>query len=57
MAKYKKIDETINSKTVTVAIEKKEDIAENTKVTIPLDENNVDYQEYLLWVAEGNIPD
>tara|TARA_B100000424_G_C22492588_1_gene286057 strand:- start:80 stop:253 length:174 start_codon:yes stop_codon:yes gene_type:complete len=57
MAKYKKIDETINSKTVTVAIEKKEDIAENTKVTIPLDENNVDYQEYLLWVAEGNTPD
>ena len=21
---------------------------------IPIDENNIDYQEYLLWVAEGN---
>ena len=57
MAKYKKIDETINSKTVTVAIEKKEDIAANTVVTIPLDEDNVDYQEYLAWVSEGNKPD
>ena len=24
---------------------------------IPLDEPNVDYQEYLEWVAEGNTPE
>ena len=24
---------------------------------IPLDSGNVDYQEYLEWVAEGNTPD
>lgn len=24
---------------------------------IPLDEGNVDYQDYLKWVAEGNTPE
>ena len=23
---------------------------------IPMDEQNTDYQEYLKWVAEGNLP-
>lgn len=27
-----------------------------TNEWIPLDEKNVDYQEYLKWVAEGNKP-
>ena len=26
-------------------------------VSIPFDEGNTDYQEYLLWVAEGNTPE
>lgn len=25
--------------------------------SIPVDENNLDYQEYLDWVNEGNTPD
>ena len=57
MAKYKKITDTINSQTIIMAIEKKEDIAENTIVTIPIDEDNKDYQEYLAWVSEGNVPE
>lgn len=24
---------------------------------IPLDESNVDYQEYLSWLSQGNIPE
>ena len=26
----------------------------NVKINVPLDEENVDYQAYLAWVAEGN---
>ena len=26
----------------------------NMRYYIPLDEENIDYQEYLAWVAEGN---
>ena len=26
-------------------------------VSIPFDTNNIDYQEYLEWVSEGNTPE
>lgn len=29
----------------------------NILYSIPLDEGNTDYQEYLAWVAEGNEPE
>ena len=25
--------------------------------TVPIDENNRDYQEYLAWLEEGNVPE
>ena len=30
---------------------------DNTKISIPLDPANRDYQEYLAWVTEGNEPE
>ena len=29
----------------------------NVITTIPFDPGNIDYQEYLEWVAKGNTPD
>ena len=56
MAKYSNLDDTIKGKTVTVGI-LLIDAETKTRKSIPLDEDNVDYQEYLEWVAEGNTPD
>ena len=50
---YSKINETLNGKVVTLAI-LYVDTVTKTRKSIPLDEDNTDYQEYLLWVAEGN---
>jgi len=30
---------------------------DGTVWSIPLDKDNVDYQEYLEWIAEGNVPE
>ena len=50
MAKYKLISE--NNK--TTGILKQEDIPTNTKISIPIAPGNIDYEEYLEWVAAGN---
>ena len=32
-------------------------ILKNGRYAIPIDERNAKYQEYLQWLAEGNVPD
>ena len=56
MAKYSKIDDTIKGEAVTVGILLIDEVTK-TRRSIPLDEDNMDYREYLEWVAEGNTPD
>ena len=54
MARYKLKNAIDEGKTISpIAILKYK--GEGWNESIPLDENNTDYQEYLAWVAEGNI--
>ena len=53
MTKYQKINDTINGQTVTLVILHVDEVTK-TRKSIPFDEDNLDYQEYLKWVAEGN---
>jgi len=56
MAKYANLDDTIKGKTITVGILLIDEVTK-TRKSIPIDEDNTDYREYLEWVAEGNTPD
>ena len=56
MTKYQKINDTINGQTVTLVILHVDEVTK-TRKSIPFDEDNLDYQEYLKWVAEGNTAD
>ena len=49
---YKYINDPITGTKSTDTILRKEDNA-----YIPFDEGNRDYQEYKLWLAEGNTPE
>ena len=50
MAIYKKILNPFTNQVESVVL-----IEENKY--IPFDNNNRDYQEYLVWLEEGNVPD
>jgi hypothetical protein len=47
--KYKLKDGTVNENAILVPA-----TSEHPNIYIPKDETNSDYQDYLLWVAEGN---
>ena len=48
---YKLMKDPISETVNTI---KKTQSGTTTSLTIPLSEDNMDYQEYLAWVAEGN---
>ena len=52
---YKFIKDRQTGSNDTTAIQRIND--NGTQSTIPFDEANTDYQEYLAWVAEGNTPE
>ena len=51
---YKLMKDPISETVNTI---KKTQSGTTTSLTIPLSEDNMDYQEYLPWVAEGNTAD
>lgn len=46
---YKLYKDSLGQKDVGVIL--------NGNIAIPFDTDNTDYQEYLKWLAEGNVPE
>ena len=55
--KYKKLERSVLSGKELNGILKCEDGESEFRASIPLNEANTDYQEYLEWVAAGNTPE
>ena len=53
MALYKLLKNPIDGTTTAVLKQDNPDL----KVSIPFDPENIDYQDYLTWVADGNTPE
>ena len=52
--RYKKLERSVGSGKELNGILKCEDGESEFRASIPLDPTNADYQEYLVWVADGN---
>ena len=54
---YKLIKSALSDKIVQINKTVENENNETITMSIPFDEANKDYQEYLEWVAEGNQPE
>ena len=54
---YKSIKSVISNKIVGVNETVELEGGGTTTISIPADNDNRDYKEYLAWVAEGNTPE
>ena len=55
--KYKLVKSVISNEIVGVNKTVELEDGETATISIPFDPANTDYQAYLEWVAEGNIPE